>query len=147
MGSPTTTHTISAFRVGAWAWAVTGAGHLTIAAVLAVRPANPATAAAVEAMRDADFGFAGIRRTVHDLNVGMSTVMGVALLFAGLACVLVARRAPDLIERSRSLSGLALAASTVVFGLAVWLLPLPPIVLFGAATGAFGWATAQRRPA
>ncbi|GAA1560538.1 hypothetical protein GCM10009827_097260 [Dactylosporangium maewongense] len=42
-----------------------------------------------------------------------------------------------LIERSRSLSGLTLAASVVAFGLSVSL--LPPIVLFGVATVAFGW--------
>jgi hypothetical protein len=69
----------------------------------------------------------------------MSLVMGVALVLAGLVCVLVAREAPALIERSRSLSGPALAASVVAFGLSVWLLPLPPIVLFGVATVAFGW--------
>src|SRR5689334_3903977 len=124
----------SAFRAGAWAWVLTGAGHLTLAAVLALRPANPATAPAVAAMRNADFGFAGPRRSLHDLTTGMSLVMGVALIFAGLVCVLVARGAPGPIERSRSLSGLALAASAVAFGLSVRLLPLPPIVLFGAAT-------------
>ncbi|MEV7010243.1 hypothetical protein [Streptosporangium sp. NPDC051022] len=142
----------SAFRAGAWAWVLTGAGHLTIAAVLALRPANPATAPAVAAtapavaaMRNSDFGFAGPRRSLYDLNTGMSLVMGVALVLAGLVCVLVAREAPGLIERLRSLSGLALAASVVAFGLSVWLLPLPPIVLFGVATVAFGWATTRRR--
>lgn len=136
-----------AFRAGAWAWVVTGAGHLTIAAVLVLRPANPATAPAVAAMRNADFGFPGPRRSLYDLNTGMSLVMGVALVLAGLVCVLVAREAPVLIERSRSLSAPALVASVVTFALSVWLLPLPPIVLFGVATVAFGWATAHRRPA
>jgi hypothetical protein len=134
----------SAFRAGAWAWVLTGAGHLTLAAVLALRPTNPATAPAVAAMRNADFGFGGLGRTVYDLNIGMSLVMGAALVFAGAVCLLVARGAPRLIERSRSLSGSALAASVAVFGLSVWLLPLPPIVLFGVATVAFGWATARR---
>ncbi|WP_051570969.1 LIC_13387 family protein [Cryptosporangium arvum] len=134
-----------AFRAGAWAWVLTGVGHLTIAAVLALRPANPATAPAVAAMRNADFAFAGPRRSLYDLNIGMSLVMGVALVLAGLLCVLVAREAPGLIERSRLLSGPALAASAVAFGLSAWLLPLPPIVLFGVATVAFGWATAHRR--
>ncbi|BCJ47595.1 hypothetical protein GCM10010168_19530 [Actinoplanes ianthinogenes] len=131
---------LSAFRAGAWAWVLTGAGHLTLAAVLALRPADPATAPAVAAMRDADFGFAGPGRSLYDLNAGMSLVMGVALIFAGLVCVLVARGAPALVGRSRSLSGPALVASMVAFGLSVWLLPLPPIVLFGVATAAFGWA-------
>jgi hypothetical protein len=135
----------SVFRAGAWAWVLTGAGHLTIAAVLALRPANPVTAPVVAAMRNADFGFAGPRRSLYDLNTGMSLVMGVALVLAGLVCVLVAREAPGLIERSRSLSGLTLAASVVAFGLSVRLLPLPPIVLFGVATMAFGWATARPR--
>ncbi|MEU4625092.1 hypothetical protein AB0G04_34600 [Actinoplanes sp. NPDC023801] len=135
----------SAFRVGAWAWLVTGAGHLALAAMLVLRPANPATAPVVAAMRDTEFGLGGLGRSIHDLNTGMSLVMGVALVFAGLVCVLVARAAPGLIERSRSLSGSALGASVVAFGLSVWLLPLPPIVLFGVAVVAFGWA-AVRRP-
>jgi hypothetical protein len=140
------TDATSAFRAGAWAWLLTGAGHLTIAAVLALSPASPATAPAVAAMRNAAFAFPGPRRSLYDLNTGMSLVMGIALVLAGLVCVLVAREAPGLIERSRSLSGLTLAASVAAFGLSAWLLPLPPIVLFGVATVAFGWAAARRRP-
>jgi hypothetical protein len=129
-----------AFTVGAWAWLLTGAGHLTLAALLAARPSNPATAPAVAAMREAEFVFPGPQRSLYDMNTGMSLVMGVALVFAGLVCLLVARGAPGLIARSRALSGLGLAASVTALGLSAWLLPLPPIVLFGVASAGFGRA-------
>ncbi|WP_443217068.1 LIC_13387 family protein [Saccharothrix sp. CB00851] len=61
-------------------------------------------------------------------------------------CLLVARSAPDLVTRSRSLSALCLVASLVVLGVSVWLLPVPPITLFTVAGVAFGWALATARP-
>ncbi|WP_437946425.1 hypothetical protein WME98_37055 [Sorangium sp. So ce296] len=40
------------FQVGAWAWVVTGIGHLAITALLLGRPATPAAETAVlDAMR------------------------------------------------------------------------------------------------
>ncbi|PSL57208.1 hypothetical protein B0I31_102186 [Saccharothrix carnea] len=134
------------FRIGAWAWVVTGVGHLAIAAALALRPREPAAARALAAMREYGMEIAGVRRSLLDLDRGMSLVMAAALIFGGLVCLLVARSAPDLVTRSRSLSGLCLAASLVVLGLSLWLLPAPPVALFTVAGVAFGWALATARP-
>jgi len=135
------------FRIGAWSWVITGAGHLMLAAGLALRPEDPAAARAIAAMRVYSVEFAGVRRSLRDIDLGMSLVMAAALIFGGVVCLRVARSAPDLVTRSRSLSGLGLAASLVVLGLSLWLLPAPPIVLFSVASVAFGWALAAARPA
>ncbi|MGI5356972.1 LIC_13387 family protein [Streptomyces sp. CA-252508] len=136
----------TAFRTGAWAWILTGTGHLTLAAVMGLRPEDPARARATAAMRAYTVEVPGVRRSLHDLDLGMSLVMAVVLVFGGAVCLLVARSAPALVTRSRSLSGLALAASLVVLGLSVLLLPAPPIVLFAVAAAAFGRALAIARP-
>ena len=137
---------LRAFRIGAWAWVVTGAGHLAIAGVLASRPEDAAAARAVAAMRDYVMEIGGIGRSLHQINQGMSLVMATALIFGGLVCLLVARSAPELVTRSRSLSGLCLGGSLVVLGLSLWLLPVPPIVLFTVAGVAFVRALATARP-
>jgi hypothetical protein len=134
-------------RVGAWSWVITGAGHLLLEAGLALRPEDPAAARAIAAMREYSVEFAGVRRSLHDIDLGVSLVMATALIFGGAACLRVARFAPDLVTRSRSLSGPGLAASLVLLGLSLWLLPAPPIVLFSVASAAFGWALAAARPA
>lgn len=137
---------LKVFRIGAWAWVVTGVGHLATAALLASRPEDPAASSALVAMREYGTEIAGVRRSLLDLDRGMSLVMAAALIFGGLVCLLVARSAPDLVTRSRSLSGLCLVASLVVLGLSVWLLPAPPIVLFTIACLAFGRVLATAHP-
>jgi hypothetical protein len=113
---------------------------------MALRPEDPAAARALAAMREYSMEIAGVRRSLRDLDLGMSLVMAVALIFGGVVCLLVARSAPDLVTRSRSLSGLCLAASLVVLGLSLWLLPAPPIALFAVACVAFGRVLATVRP-
>jgi hypothetical protein len=118
---------------------------------MAMRPEDPAGARAIAAMREYSIEFAGVRRSLHNIDLGMSLVMATELIFGGVACLRVARSAPDLVTRSRSLSGLGLAASLVVLGLSLWLMPAPPIVLFSVASVASGWvlaaAAAAARPA
>ncbi|GAB2967207.1 LIC_13387 family protein [Saccharothrix stipae] len=138
---------LTAFRIGAWAWVVTGVGHLAISVALALRPQEPAAARALAAMREYHTEIAGVRRSLRDLDQGMSLVMAAALIFGGAVCLLVARSAPDLVTRSRSLSGLCLAASLVVLGLSSLLLPAPPIALFAVAGVTFGWALWNARTA
>ncbi|QGV78957.1 LIC_13387 family protein [Streptomyces ficellus] len=135
----------AAFRAGAWAWVVTGAGHLALEGLLALRPEDPAAARATGAMRAYGIAFGGVRRSLYDIDRGMSYVMATALVFAGVVCLLVARSAPGLVTRSRALSGLALAASLVVLGVSLTLLPAPPAVLFTVACAAFGLALAGAR--
>lgn len=137
---------LKVFRIGAWAWVVTGVGHLATAALLASRPEDPAARSALVAMREYGTEIAGVRRSLLDLDRGMSLVMAAALIFGGLVCLLVARSAPDLVTRSRSLTGLCLVASLVVLGLSVWLLPAPPVVLFAIACVAFGRVLATAHP-
>lgn len=137
---------LKVFRIGAWAWVVTGVGHLATAALLASRPEDPAAAPVLAAMREHGTEIAGIRRSLFELDRGMSFVMAAALVFGGVVCLLVARSAPDLVTRSRSLSALCLAASLVVLGLSLWLLPAPPVVLFTVAAVTFGWALSTARP-
>jgi hypothetical protein len=134
------------FRIGAWAWVATGLGHLATAVAIGLRPEDPAAARALAAMREHGIEIAGVRRSLRDLDQGMSLVMAAALVFGGVVCLLVARSAPDLVTRSRTLSGLCLAGSLVVLGLSLWLLPLPPIVLFAVACVAFGQAVGTARP-
>lgn len=134
------------FRIGAWAWVATGVGHLAITVASALGPPEPSAARAVAAMREHSTEIAGLRRSLRDLDQGMSLVMAVALVFGGAVCLLVARSAPDLVTRSRTLSGVCLAGSLVVLGLSVWLLPVPPIVLFAVACAAFGRTLATARP-
>ncbi|MGI5481115.1 LIC_13387 family protein [Streptomyces lavendofoliae] len=144
---PWTRRAVTAFRTGAWAWILTGAGHLTLAVVSGLGPADPAGARAVAAMRAYEIEIGGVRRTLRDIDLGMSFAMATALIFGGAVCLLVARSAPALVTRARALSGLALAASLVVLGLSLALLPLPPVVLFSVAVVAFAGALAAARPA
>ena len=134
------------FRIGAWSWLITGVGHLLLTAALRLRPATPAGERAVAAMREHGLELAGLRRSLYDINQGMSLVMAVALIFGGVTCLLVARSAPDLVTQSRSLSGLSLAASVATFGVSLWLLPAPPIVLFAVACVTYGWSCVAARP-
>lgn len=136
---------LALFRVGAWAWIVTGVGHLVITVVMALRPEDPAAARALAAMREYSVEVAGVRRSLRDIDLGMSLAMTAGMIFGGLVCLLVARSAPELL--ARPLVGLALAGSLVMLGLSVWLMPTPPIVLFTVAGVAFGWALAVVRPA
>jgi hypothetical protein len=97
-------------------------------------------------MREHSVEIAGLRRSLHDLDRGMSLVMAVALIFGGVVCLLVARSAPEMVTRARAVSGLGVATSVVVLGLSLWLLPLPPVVLFTVAAVAFGSALVKARP-
>ena len=91
------------------------------------------------AMREHGIELLGLKRSLADLDLGMSLVMGVALLFAGALCLLVP-------EVTRKLAGLALVASLVALGLSAWLLPVPPIALFAVACLAFGWTLVKPEP-
>ncbi|RKT54798.1 hypothetical protein C8E97_3447 [Saccharothrix australiensis] len=137
---------LTTFRIGAWSWVVTGVGHLALTAVAALGPGDPGEAGAVAAMRGYRPEIPGVRRSLYDLDQGMSLVMAVALIFGGLVCAHVARSAPDLVTRSRRLRTLALLASLAALGVSLWLLPAPPIALFTIATVTFAWSSATTTP-
>ncbi|QFU92424.1 hypothetical protein [Amycolatopsis sp. YIM 10] len=92
-------------------------------------------------MREHGIELLGLRRSLADLDLGMSLVMGVALIFGGVVCLLAAREAVG-----KALVATALTASVVALGLSVWLLPVPPIVLFAVACIAFGWPLVKPGP-
>ncbi|MFD4639937.1 hypothetical protein ACFWN2_21675 [Lentzea sp. NPDC058436] len=124
------------FRIGSWAWIATGIGHLTIMGVMALGDADPAGDRAAEAAKGVAFALGGIQRTLHEVNLGINLVMSIALVFGGLACLVVAKEVPV----PRALAGLGFAASLVLLAVAVVFLPSPPIVLFAVAVLAFGHA-------
>jgi hypothetical protein len=57
--------------------------------------------------------------------------MSAALVFGGLACLVVAKAGPV----PRALTGLGFATSLVLLAVAGVLLPSPPVVLFAGAPG------------
>jgi hypothetical protein len=139
-----TNRTLTLFRIGAWSWVITGAGHLIIETALLMAPVDPAKADLTAAMRAHLVELAGIRRSMLDLTTGLSLATGLAILFSGVLLLLVAR-VPQLVEQARAVTWLGLGASLSLFGLAAVLLPTPPIVLFAIASVCFGLALFSRR--
>ncbi|SER56987.1 LIC_13387 family protein [Lentzea albida] len=133
------------FWIGSWAWIATGVGHLAIMAVMAVGEADPAGDRAAAAAEEVTFTLGGVHRSLYDVDLGINFVMSVALVFGGMACLLVAKVGPV----PRALAGLGSGTSLVLLVVALVLLPSPPIVLFAVAALAFGhsFAVAGRRGA
>lgn len=139
-----TNRTLTLFRIGAWSWVITGAGHLAIEVAVLMAPVAPAQADLTAAMRVHLVEVAGTRRSMMDLTTGFSLATGLAILFAGVLLLLVAR-VPQLVEQARSATWLGLGASLSFLGLAAVLLPTPPIVLFAIASACFGLSLFSRR--
>ncbi|GGN09195.1 hypothetical protein GCM10011609_56170 [Lentzea pudingi] len=126
----------STFRIGSWAWIATGTGHLAIMGVMALGDADPAAERATAAAKQVEFALGGVQRTLYEVNLGINVVMSIALVFGGLACLVVAKAGPV----PRALAGLGFGASLVLLAVSLLLLPSPPIVLFAVAVLAFGHA-------
>lgn len=124
------------FRIGSWAWIATGVGHLSLMGVMALGDADPAAARATAAAKDVEFALGGVQRTLYEVDLGINVVMSIALVFGGLACLVVAKAGPV----PRALAALVSATSLALFAVSVVLLPSPPIVLFAVASLAFGHA-------
>ncbi|MFD4676393.1 hypothetical protein ACFWNN_42190 [Lentzea sp. NPDC058450] len=127
------------FRIGSWAWIATGVGHLAIMGVMALRDPDPAGERAAAASKAVTFALGGVQRTLYEVDLGINFVMSAALVFGGLACLVVAKAGPV----PRALAGLGFATSLVLLAVAAALLPSPPIVLFAVAALAFGYASLQ----
>ena len=129
------------FQVGAWAWVVTGIGHLAITAVLLGRPATPAAETAVlDAMRAHRMTMMGLSRDLLGLFRGFSVAMGLVLALHGAVCVLAAPALAAL----PAVVALNAAVSLALLVLAVRALPPPPIVTLLVATACFGAALVVR---
>lgn len=128
----------AAFRVGAAAWVVTGVGHGVLEFVLRGDPELNA------AMRESRIEVGPVRLDAESLNRGVSLAMSLAMVFVGVLLWMIAdllRSDPD---RLRPFGIVALGASILALGLAVWWVPGPPLVTFAVATVAFAAALFAR---
>ncbi|WP_437507225.1 LIC_13387 family protein [Sorangium sp. So ce1099] len=125
------------FQVGAWAWVVTGLGHLAITALLLGRPATPAAETAVlGAMRAHRMTMMGLSRDLLGLFRGFSVAMGLVLALHGAVCVLAAPALAAL----PAVVALNAAVSLALLAIAARAFPPPPIVTMLVATACFGAA-------
>ncbi|WP_437672551.1 LIC_13387 family protein [Sorangium sp. So ce131] len=128
------------FQVGAWAWVVTGLGHLALNALLLRRPATPAKTALLGAMRAHRMSMMGLSRDLLGLFRGFSVAMGLVLALHGAVCVLAAPALAAL----PAVVALNAAVSLALLVLAVRAFPPPPIVTMLVATTCFGAALVVR---
>jgi hypothetical protein len=120
----------TAARIGAWAFVVTGTGHVALASLL---PAGDELLALQRQMDQVRFGMAP-SRSVGELMQGFSIAMSVLLVATGVSMLLMTRHGRKL-ERPQAV--LALALSLGLLALAALRFPAPPIVLMSVATAAF----------
>ncbi|WP_437665611.1 LIC_13387 family protein [Sorangium sp. So ce1182] len=125
---------------GAWAWVVTGLGHLAITALLLGRPATPAAETGLlGAMRAHRMTRMGLSRDLLGLFRGFSVAMGLVLALHGAVCVLAApalAALPAVVARNA-------AVSLTLLAIAVRAFP-PPSVTLLVATACFGAALVGR---
>ncbi|RRS00452.1 LIC_13387 family protein [Glycomyces terrestris] len=132
---------LTAFRVGAAAWTVTGLVHDALELAL---PGDPELEAA---MRAASVQLGPVSLEAAALYRGLSLAMGLAMIVAGVLLWMIARAFRTEPERARPFGFVALAGSAAVLALAAFMIPGPPLVTFGVATAAFAVALAPRRAA
>lgn len=135
---------LTAFRVGAAAWVVTGLAHDVLEFAL---PADPELSAA---MRASDIQVGPVSLDAELLNRGVSLAMGLAMIVVGVLLWMIARTFRTDPERVRPFGIVALGGSVLALGLAVLFVPGPPLLTFTVATVAFVVALASRtraRPA
>ncbi|MFF7036810.1 LIC_13387 family protein [Streptomyces griseus] len=133
------------FRIGAYGFVVLGAGHLVFTAASASATPTPEQRTADAAMRESTFTLLGLERTTLDVTHGMSIAMALFAIACGLLMLAAVRHAPDLVRRRTAFGRVSLVASLAAFGLALLLLPAPPIVILPVTSCAF--ALALRRGA
>ncbi len=128
-----------AARIGGWTFVLTGAGHLTVAALM---PSTDAEQAVQAQMEQAQFPMFP-SHSYADLMQGFSVAMAVLLVAWGVSVLLRTHRgrAPEQAQVT-----LSLVLSLALLVTAVLLLPAPPIVLMTVASVAFAVAlTGSRR--
>ncbi|MDX3339648.1 hypothetical protein PV409_16910 [Streptomyces sp. ME02-6979.5a] len=125
------------FRIGAYGFVVLGAGHLVFTAARASATPTPEQRTADTAMRESTFTLLGLERTALDVTHGMSIAMALFAIACGLLMLAAVRHAPDLVRRRTAFGRVSLVASLAAFGLALLLLPAPPIVILPVTSCAF----------
>ncbi|MFB7232248.1 hypothetical protein ACFCY9_31425 [Streptomyces fimicarius] len=125
------------FRIGAYGFVVLGAGHLAFTAAKASATPTPEQRTADAAMRESTFTLLGLERTTLDVTHGMSIAMALFVIACGLLMLAAVRQAPDLVRRRTAFGRVSLVASLAALGLALLLLPAPPIVILPVTSCAF----------
>ncbi|MFI0015139.1 LIC_13387 family protein [Streptomyces griseus] len=77
------------------------------------------------------------RADALDVTHGMSIAMALFAIACGLLMLAAVRHAPDLVRRRTAFGRVSLVASLAAFGLALLLLPAPPIVILPVTSCAF----------
>ena len=122
---------LSWFRIGAWCWILTGAGHLLGDIYLRTTGGDPPIDAV---MRAHALDLMGTQRTYYQLMMSFSLAMGVTLVFVGILLLQLAKH----VRGIRAIAALALAMSALSLTMSIWLDPPPPIILFTLACACFG---------
>jgi ABC-type amino acid transport system permease subunit len=134
---PRRRHRKVSFRVGAWSWIVTGAGHTLLDIARRSSPSD-ADASVNATLRSGGFELLGLHRTYYEVSMGVSLLMGVCIVFVGVLLLHIQRLTPP--QGLRAAATLGLAMSAAALAVSAWLEPPPPIVFFSAACVAFGLA-------
>ncbi|MFD9844954.1 LIC_13387 family protein [Streptomyces parvus] len=125
------------FRIGAYGFVVLGTGHLAFVVATASATPTPEQRRADTAMRESTFTLLGLERTTLDVTHGMSIAMAFFAVACGLLMLAAVRHAPDLVRRRTAFGRVSLVASLAALGLALLLLPVPPIVILPVTSYAF----------
>ncbi|GAB3760301.1 LIC_13387 family protein [Microlunatus parietis] len=126
----------TAIKVGAGAWMFTGVVHDILEFVLRGDPAMDA------ALRASTIQVGPVSLNAESLTRGVSLAMGLAMFVVGLLLWMITRAVPA--ERLRPFGIVALVASLAALGLAIILIPGPPVITFAVASIAFVIALATR---
>lgn len=127
---------VTAIKVGAGAWMFTGLVHNLLSLVL---PEDPVLA---EAMQASTLQVGPISLNSASLHRGISLEMGMAMIVVGLLLWMITRAVPA--ERLRPYGIVALVASLAALGLAIAMIPGPPVITFSVASVAFVVALAAK---
>lgn len=127
---------LTAGKVGAGAWMFTGLVHNVLSLIL---PDDPVLA---EALRASALQVGPFSLNSASLHQGISLAMGLAMFVVGLLLWMIIRALPA--EKLRPFGIVALAASLAALGLAIAMIPGPPVITFTVASAAFVIALAGR---
>ncbi|MFC7619187.1 hypothetical protein [Microlunatus sp. GCM10028923] len=127
---------VTAIKVGAGAWMFTGVVHDVLSLIL---PDDPVLA---EALRASQLQVGPFSLNSASLQQGISLAMGLAMFAVGLLLWMITRQLPA--ERLRPFGIVALVASLAALGLAIAMIPGPPMITFSVASIAFVIALAAK---
>lgn len=119
----------TAIKVGAGAWMFTGLVHNILSVIL---PDDPALG---EALRASVLQVGPFSLNSASLHQGISLAMGLAMFVVGLLVWMITRAVPA--DRLRPFGIVALVASLAALGLAIAMIPGPPVITFSVASVAF----------